>query len=360
MSDFSKLEHEYWSFIKYIDLFTAVTPTNLSSEKEIYFQHLTANEAYNPVFEYAKTKKSTQEIIAQLIAIKKEFKSTDNPIWHYYEKLINYNMKWTVCFDRRYSNEFSDLLGGLFGYPSKVNYNYVIKEIKNLVKYENVERKIVPLEFVNIIQSNKLFKSSEGWEINIEDASARIAINPVQKTISIGKNSKFSKNEIPRLIIHEIETHLLRYENGKMQAYEIFKNGFPDYLETEEGLAIWAEKYNGYLSEYDYKKYCCRYVAVYHAKDKSFFEVYKIVNKYLDDQDTFDVVARVKRGMLDTKGRGVFTKDRIYIDGYLKIRRLSMEKIKKLYVGKVSIEAIDDQLVLKSIKNAHILPAWMK
>ncbi len=41
------------------------------------------------------------------------------------------------------------------------------------------------------------------------------------------------------MLRHEIDCHVLRSENGKQQPFKIFNYGFPNYLETEEGYAIY-------------------------------------------------------------------------------------------------------------------------
>jgi hypothetical protein len=88
--------------------------------------------------------------------------------------------------------------------------------------------------------------------------------------------------------------------------------------------------------------------------------MFKFVAQYFDNDTAFDIVARVKRGLIDTSELGGYTKDQVYLKGYLQIRDLPKEILKKLYVGKISIQ--DLQLIEESKieLSTFNVPKWIE
>ena len=141
---------------------------------------------------------------------------------------------------------------------------------------------------------------------------------------------------------------------------KLFQYGFPDYLRTEEGLAITSEYRQNFLSDMDLAKYCSRVIAAYNTKDYDFYDLFKIIYKYHEFEQTFSIVSRIKRGLIDTSVYGGYTKDQIYLDGYLAIKKLEDNEIEKLFCGKISLKELKNINYLGEINQKYIRPNWLK
>jgi len=180
------------------------------------------------------------------------------------------------------------------------------------------------------------------WKVKERDMIVGARIDNTNKTIYVNKNRKFSNNDIKRLIVHEIGTHVARAENGRKNHYMLFCIGFPDYLVTEEGLAIYNENRAGLLSNKIIKNYAGRVIAVDLAMKNSFSYAYNSLLEYFDKNEAWTLTLRAKRGLSDTSKPGAFTKDHLYLKGKYLIEDYvrSGGDIKKLYVGKIGVKHV--------------------
>jgi uncharacterized protein (TIGR02421 family) len=180
------------------------------------------------------------------------------------------------------------------------------------------------------------------WKVKEKEMVAGAAFDVGQRTLFINKQRRFSKEEIQRLIVHEIGTHITRAENGKKHKHKLFLMGFPNYLVTEEGLAVYNEERAGLLHNDLLKTYAGRVVAVDLALQSSFSSVYTTLREYFSDEDAFRLTMRVKRGLKDTSKPGGFTKDYFYLEGYYRVKEFVKKggSLDSLYTGKIGIEHI--------------------
>src|SRR5690606_8286712 len=65
----------------------------------------------------------------------------------------------------------------------------------------------------------------------------------------IGETFTTPLNRMEALIHHEVGTHVLTWYNGKAQPLKLLSNGFADYDELQEGLAVLAEYLVGGLTK---------------------------------------------------------------------------------------------------------------
>lgn len=173
-------------------------------------------------------------------------------------------------------------------------------------------------------------------------SSAYFSINASLNEIKINAFKRFSKTKMRRYICHEIKTHVFRAENGKLQPFKIFKNGFPNYITTEEGLALFNENKYGLLSSKDVKRYSARVIAADYSLKHSYYEVFEKLDKYFPPSIAFSIVQRVKRGMLDTSLPGGYTKDMVYMDGFQKVSSFlkNNNSMEILYTGKIGLDDV--------------------
>ena len=149
--------------------------------------------------------------------------------------------------------------------------------------------------------------------------ASKACINKADKTLYIKKNSFFTGQFLKRLVVHEIGTHILRYENGLQQPFKIFSLGFADYLSTEEGLAVVNEEMHNCLTRSTLKTYAARVVAVSKALKCNFRETFNYLEPFVGKDNAFDITLRVKRGLGDTTWAGAFTKVMVYLKGYFEV-----------------------------------------
>ena len=176
-------------------------------------------------------------------------------------------------------------------------------------------------------------------------------------TIFVKKDIKIKKNRLDKIIAHEIMTHVLTTENGKKQPYLIFQDGMANYLETQEGLAIYNEyELNGIENRY---YGASNLISSYLGLEYSFVEaVDKLIEMGFKREAAIRFVVKTKRGLSDTSKPGGITKQSIYTRGALKIEKYIKDggNIKDLYIGKVDVDKIDLINKMNFINRNIILP----
>ena len=318
---------------------TSLQPINADVERKKVFN----DKTYNPKLKYPK-------LNGNLITIKNNLEKikTDGNIMG---KLLDEKRKELLSMANSLlhigSVSVTSYSKYIYGTPSKelVDTSY---KLMNLEIGKEEERYATFTTMRKMIES-LLFYGFQ-WKVKEKDMLAGARIDQINKVIYINKNRKFSDNDIKRLIVHEIGTHVARAENGRKQNYNLFFIGFPKYLETEEGLAAYNESNAGLLSNKIIKNYAGRVIAVDLALKNSFSYVYNTLLEYFDKDEALTLTLRTKRGLSDTAKPGAFTKDHLYLKGKLLVEDYVKKggDISKLYVGKIGIEHVN--LVPKIIK----------
>jgi len=141
-------------------------------------------------------------------------------------------------------------------------------------------------------------------------------------TIGLKANAMFSHEDFVRILAHEVETHILRTLNGMNQNLKsVFYYGFPraasqtgGYLKTEEGLALFQEERSGILSAKRKRIIAARVLSIYlmDRENLDFNEIFDILTREhkFSASIAFEICERTFRA-------GGFTKDQIYLKGYL-------------------------------------------
>lgn len=184
------------------------------------------------------------------------------------------------------------------------------------------------------------------------------------KKIFIRAGARFSPMHIESLVAHEIETHVLTAENGAIQPYELFRRGFANYLDTQEGLAIFSQI--RVLSPHHEKRYqhAKGVLGVAYAMEHSFAETRRYLTEELGytPEKAIMKTADFKRGVSRTEEPGAFTKALVYFRGYRAIEQFVREggDIRRLYVGKIAIEDLGLIDQITEVKEALILPKYLR
>jgi len=206
----------------------------------------------------------------------------------------------------------------------------------------------------------------EGWQIAIEPSmSARVSVRMPNRVLRIRAGARFDPQEVERLRVHEIETHVRRGENGALQPLRLFESGLPRYSATEEGLAIWSEEQVGVRHPQQERTLAAMVCAVDRARRASFFETYEQLASWLASPwQAFSVVLRVKRGMRDTSLPGAYVKDYIYLWGRAQLERFLKEgrQLSTLYLGKISVDQVPwvEELLQRGELQPPLLPVFLQ
>lgn len=138
------------------------------------------------------------------------------------------------------------------------------------------------------------------------------------RQINLRADLLLSAEELVRLTVHEIGTHVFRSVNTR-RGPQILHLRLPGHTATEEGLAVWHERTLAGASTTD-PRFALRVIAVHRAITGSFTDVVADLLPYTDLHTAFEVAVRVKRGLIDTAAPGGYCKDHAYLAGYHTVR----------------------------------------
>ncbi|MBI2147665.1 DUF1704 domain-containing protein [Candidatus Woesearchaeota archaeon] len=213
---------------------------------------------------------------------------------------------------------------------------------------------------VKALFKSAFFKYGFHWDIDERDMPARAYVSSHEKKLYLQRGACFSKAFVKKLIVHEVATHILRAENGAKQPYKIFSSGLAGYLMTEEGLAVYNEAANNVNTAKELKAYGGRVLAVHYALRGSFRETYRQLLQYFPEDAAWQLTVRVKRGLGDTSRPGAFTKDIVYLKGYLAMLDYAQKgsDVDVLYYGKVGLDDIPYLKDIPGLIHPRFLPLF--
>lgn len=341
------------TLVKQIELLSYVNPDNIEEQKEIFFK---SKYLKNPEFTYPKINFDRFNLHRELFSQPIE-NIEDKQIRALYEDIIYAYSGLIKCIEtigegkKFYYNSLHS-----FGTPTE-------KDVENAkfilhFKEEDASNTIFQPKY-NTQQTETLFREYSkqyDFSYNISHSNKISAIAMVLnniKTLIINAKHTFSENEIAVLTNHEIGVHIVTSINGSLQPLKIFSHGFPNYDETQEGLAVFSEYMSNNLTVKRLKELAYRVIAVDSlAKGYTFVETFRLLHNqyYLDREAAFYVAMRAHRG-------GGFTKDYLYLTGLKKIYSYYKEgkDLKFLLSGKISLAYLSS---IKALYNkGYAIPA---
>ncbi len=321
--------------VKSIELLNYINPLNIESEKKKFFA---SKFKYEPQFKYPKIKFNGYKLHRLFFSQRLE-RINDEDIRQLYEDIIYEYSGLIECIEtigkgrKFYYNSLKS-----FGTPTE---NY-IENAKFILRFDDSEFDEDMLPMYNADDAVSYFNEFAkryDFSFNIKTstniAAAAMVLNNSQ-TLVIRKNHKFSKNQLQVLANHEIGVHMVTTFNAVEQPLKVFSNGFPNNVETQEGLAVLSEYMSDCLTLTRLKELSFRIIAVESlAKGYSFSDTFDLLfNQHKLNRDkAFSITLRVHRGC-------GFTKDHLYLTGLKKIYDLNIsgEDISNLLTGKVNLE----------------------
>ena len=356
------IDNDIDKLVRQIELLSYVNPINIEEEKEKFFssKYLTA-----PEFQYSEINFDKFSLHRELFAQPIEL-IEDPDIRKLYEDIIYTYSGLIQCIETiGAGKKFYYNCLHCFGTPTEKdveNAKFILhfddedpSEERFLPKYESKETEVFFKKF------------SEDYDFNYEIShskkisAAAMVLNNI-KTLVLNENHKFSTHELKVLNNHEIGVHMVTTMNGLLHPLKIFSHGFPNYEETQEGLAVFAEYMSNNLTVKRLKELAYRVMAVDSlAKGYDFSKTFRLLHNQfdLDRESAFYITLRVHRG-------GGFTKDYLYLTGLKKVYDFYKKgkDLSPLLSGKVTLEYLDEITSLMdkglAVPSKHFTGAYLE
>ena len=311
--------------------FLVVNPTNMKTEQKKVFK----DSHYNPEFSYRLPPKDLAKYRNALRKIKIP-RTVVGKVLH--EKRIEL-LKQIYLTKTIGTKEFTKHSIAIYDKPSQalVNKSKQLLKLQPTIKGAKLGKMSIVKKFLDSCANHKFT-----CEIVEKEMAAKAAVNARKKKIYFNPDHHFTEKDIKRLTLHEIGTHIKRAENAKKQKLQLYRIGFPYYLATEEGLAVYNEEQADVQTIDIIRQYAGRVVAVDLALKNPFNVVYTTLQNYFTDAEAYTITLRVKRGLKYTKQPGGHTKDHIYLKGFYIVKDFVRKggNLKDLYVGKIGVEHV--------------------
>jgi uncharacterized protein (TIGR02421 family) len=322
-----------------------IHPVNIAEEKEKFLK----SNWYNPKFNYNDMDIDFEKDIRAIKGLKFESSIMDLILKEYSKELYNYLMMFKYRGDEKFTSYSIKIYGRPDSSLIKIARQFLNVDTKKIYVLES---KYDSEETVDRFKKI-LVKSNFNWEVALKKTIANASVNPSKKMMVVKKGKHFNKSQFKRLVAHEIFTHILRAECGSLQPYKIFSTGLAGYESTEEGLALYKEKKTGNLTSSLLKGYAGRVIAINIGLKHSFRNTFNFLRKYYGKEKSWTLTVRVKRGLINTSKAGGFTKDLIYLKGYLEILDFLKKHngIKTLHYGKIGIHHVKLIPKIKGLKD---------
>ncbi len=333
-----EIDNKLDKLVKKIELLNYINPINIEEEKERFFQ---SKFTKNPNFNYPKVDFDSFKLQRELFALKIE-EIEDDIIRELYEDIIYEYSGLIECIttigqDKKfYYNSLKS-----FGTPTEND----VKNAKFILHFDDEIDIEKSLPRFDVHETEKLFREYSkqydfSYEIKHSDKMSAIAmVLSNDKTLVLNTNHTFSKTDVDILTNHEIGVHMVTTMNSLRNDLKIFSHGFPNNVETQEGLAVYSEYMSNSITLSRLKRLAYRVIAVETLeKGYNFKQTFKLLfNTYdLNKEEAFNITLRVHRG-------GGFTKDYLYLTGLSKVYNFAKKNrdLNLLLSGKTSLEYVN-------------------
>lgn len=169
----------------------------------------------------------------------------------------------------------------------------------------------------------------------------------------VGRDCAVTSTRVAALLEHEVGTHVLTWNNGRLQPLRLMTCGLAGYEELQEGLGILAEWFAGGLSAPRMRTLAARVLAVAALLDgASFVDTFRMltVEHRFSASAAFTIAMRVHRS-------GGLTKDAIYMRGLRGLLGALADGVdlRVLWLGKFA--AVHVPLIEELVERGVLTPA---
>lgn len=351
--DFGQVDYQIHNISKEIKLLKRLTPINLKEELHKFKK----NKSYNPNFIY----EDSTEIVLDFLKNLNSIRTDDSQLGQIFELKRQELVNMTRSIENIGGESYTQYMSKVYPHPTPDEIK-VANQLRPNYKYytgkgtETFTAKKTAAIFKEVLEKYKL----HDWKVKIKNKMVGdISVNK-SSHLFIKADAKFSDFRIKKLIAHEIETHILTAENGKKQAYRIFQDGMSNYLETQEGLAVYNQELALHIHPHNYFA-SGNLVATEIGLNHSFAETYnKLIDIGFAKEKALTTTTKIKRGLADTSQKGGNAKGALYFRGAQKIDQHIKDggKLEDLYIGKINIDQLDMLRKIESINKPMYLPDW--
>jgi len=336
--------------VKNIELLNYINPLNIEHEKKQFYS---SKYNYEPHYKYPKIKFNGYKLHRLFFSQRLE-RIEDEDIRKLYEDIIYDYSGLIECIEtigqgrKFYYNSLKN-----FGTPTEKD----LDNARFILRFDDsdFDEEMLPMYDAREAQAFfEDFAKRYDFDFTIKFSTNIAAAAMVQnnkQTLKLRKNHKFSKNQLKVLANHEIGVHIVTSFNGLFQPLKIFFNGIPRNIETQEGLAVYAEYMSGCLTLTRLKELSYRVIAADSlAKGYNFSATFDLLfNQHKLNRDkAYSITQRAHRG-------GGFTKDHVYLSGLRRIFNYAQEggDLDILLTGKMSLDYVDVVKKLQSLGLAN-------
>ncbi|MFA6024629.1 MAG: tyrosine/phenylalanine carboxypeptidase domain-containing protein [Candidatus Gracilibacteria bacterium] len=354
---FAQVDLELAEMDSKLKLLSQLKPTNLKEEKEKFLK----DTSYEPQFEYRDL---SFDALAFKLQLKKiELTCAGGELGELFLRKAEELHKKILLLEARGGDLLTERSIDLYGKPTPDLLDRAREKLK--FKPEQFEE---PKKWFSVaeasIEFERVFREYglSHWRIKVNRHMVSACSAGKESTLFIREGALFSEENLRMLLAHEIETHVLTAENGKAQNYRLFNRGFGNFLETQEGLAIWnQEQVCLHETEKKYRSATLIFIVDYALKH-SFAETYDYCLKLgMSEDRALQTSLKVKRGLGDSSQPGAFTKDLLYFSGYLQVEDFVKNggDLKDLYYGKYNLRDLALIKKIPGLKAPRILPHFL-
>ena len=344
-----EIDENIHRLVRNLEVLAYINPLNIAQERKAFFKE---KFKYVPNFKYRKVRFDTYKM--HRLFFSQRLKDIDDEEIRDLFKDIVYTYSGMVqCIETisESGNKFYFNSLRFYGTPT----DKMVENAKFILHHQEVD-KFTDQKYQNTISTEEAidfferYKTNYDFDFSITTSNAMSAaamVSNKDRSLILKKNHQFTQHQLNVLAHHEIGVHLVTTFNAIEQPLHIFGNGFPNNVETQEGLAVFAEYMSGNLTVSRLRELAYRVIATDSLiKGNDFAETFNLIhNNYdLDKERAFNITLRVHRG-------GGFTKDALYLSGLQKIysRYQSGESMEPLLMGKCSLEYISRVNRLKNM-----------
>ena len=282
------------------------------------------------------------------------------------------------------TKKFFDISSDIYGLPTTLihdgetkpidlyhQFDKIIKSIdKSRLKFEsNIEISSEELASQISKKLENYFNLSAPKVMVVENLSAKATAT--SKYIKIRKGSTFFQSDVDQLLNHEAYVHVATTINGKIQSgMKILASNYGAVTKTQEGLAVFSEFITGSMDIKRLRRISDRVKAIQMSiEGANFIDVYRyFIERGVSKGQAFESSRRVFRGGV-ISGGAPFTKDLVYLDGFIRtynflrsaISEGKTECIEILFSGKMDLD--DVPIVYNMYKDGIVkkpsyIPPW--
>lgn len=365
--DCHKVDELIFQTMRELDYQKFLTPINFTEENSRFLEQYNSGFCYNPKYKYNCFNPDTTCFAHEVLNVKidqPELLNVSETILH--KRLIEAQNE-ILMYSSIGQHDFSKYAVAVNGKPNLKYYDYALDVLRMDDDYHNPTQDCYTPQDMKQVLENRINEYGFLWDVIIsESMAAKVSVEPDAKTIFINSKKTFNSRDVIRLIVHEIDTHVLRAENGLRRDYKVYTIGTSRSLLCEEGLAIYNELSNDVLDLKTLKIYAARFLCCIHI-DKSFFELFDMLIKLgCSYEMALYVVSRIKRGLSDTALSGGYIKDYVYLQGFKEIEDVLTQDFsikEKLYYGAIALDdlpLLNDDIVAALNNHSIILPKSSK